>query len=380
MGRARTTTVWVWLAAGWAAAGGMLAGCGETEAEPGVDARASDGGPADARPVAEDSGRLTPDARSTDAGAADGDTPDGGLPDGGPGDGGASDAEAPDRGPPDPLACNGARQLCDRPLPAVAFAMTHNAHAVLPPFNRVNANQTLPIAEQLALGVRGLGIKLYVTDDAPCGPLGLYGYHGFSNLGCVPFADIGAPVAAFLAANPREVLVVTVEGDADAASVRQGFEAAGLMPSLHVQAPGAAWPTLGALIEAGHRLVLFKAGDADAEAGLHPMWDLIQDTPYDYRETAEFSCAHLRGAADAPLFLLNHFLTRISPVIGEAPTTNGLAVLGPRVLDCAETRGLPTLVYVDFVQLGDALAVVDLINGPGDEAARKAALAAALGR
>jgi hypothetical protein len=283
---------------------------------------------------------------------------------------------APDASAPDPLACNGARHLCARPLPAVAFAMTHNAHAVMPPFNRLAANQTIGIAEQLALGVRALGIKLYVTDDARCGPLGLYGYHGFPNLGCVPFADIAAPIAACLASHPREVLVVTVEGDADAASVRAGLDAAGLTAALHVQPPGADWPSLGALIDADHRLVLFKDHDADPPAGLHAMWDLIQDTPYDHQDVGDFSCDHLRGAADAPLFLLNHFLTRLSPVPAEAPNTNALHVLGPRVLTCAETRGLPTLVYVDFVQWGDTLAVVAALNGPGDEAERRAALAA----
>jgi hypothetical protein len=68
----------------------------------------------------------------------------------------------------------------------------------------------------------------------------------------------------------------------------------------------------------------------------------------------------------------------ISPVASEAASTNRAAVLGARVLACAETRGLPTLVYVDFVQVGDTVAVVEAINGPGPVADRLAALRATL--
>ncbi|MCA9548115.1 MAG: hypothetical protein KC613_27110, partial [Myxococcales bacterium] len=284
-------------------------------------------------------------------------------------DGVAPDSAAPhdlgvDRGVdlgPDPLACNGARHLCDRPLPQVTFLLGHNAHAVRPPFSRFAANQGLPIAEQLAAGARGVGIKLYWTDHEACGPLGLYGYHGVERLGCVPFADIAAPVVAFMRANPREVLVMTVEGSAPAERVVAGLQDSGLAAWTFTGPAEGDWPTLGALIEADQRLLVLRAGGG---AGLPDLWQVVRDTPYDFESTAEMGCEPHRGPATAPLFQINHFLTRLRPVPEEAAATNGWAALGARVAACAEARGWPTILLMDFLGEGDAFEVVAALNGP----------------
>lgn len=330
-----------WLVLG---VGFLALGCAPSEAD---DAAAGlDGGP-DARPDLELDAALdmAPDA--------------------------ALDMAAPDAG----QRCNGHAANCDRALPDVVFATTHNAHAAAPVFNRLAANQHIEIAEQLALGVRGLGVKLYWSDDPDCGPEGLYAWHGFARLGCVPFASVAQPIEAFLAASPDEVLVLTIEGSAPAARVQAAMTEAGLDPWVYLGGEDEAWPTLQTLIEADTRLVVFKAG-AGGQLGLHEMWDEIQDTPYDFQSVDEMGCGPNRGPESAALFLMNHFLTRLAPVPLEAEQTNAAAMVAPRIRACAELRGLPTLVYVDFVEQGAVLPLVAALGAPGESEARLAAMEA----
>jgi hypothetical protein len=292
-----------------------------------------------------------------------------------------SDATTTDMQPmPDaggPPRCNGFAHLCSRPFDEVSFAMTHNAHAHLGEFNELAANQTLDIAGQLALGVRGLGIKLYRTDDANCGAEAIYGYHGVPVLGCVPFADIAAPVRDFLDAHPREVLAVTVEGDASAAELADAFQMEGLDGYLHTQDRDTPWPTLGEMVMQDTRLVVFTADRAAEDLqGFQHLWSRVQDTDYRAEQFEDFDCAHDRGPADARLLLFNHFITILAPQPDAAADINRAQRLGPRIADCAAERGLPNFVYVDFIGTGDVIAVVDVANGPGDVEARVAVLRA----
>ena len=296
-------------------------------------------------------------------------------------DGSVADAAPADMQPmPDaggPPRCNGFAHLCDRPFDAISFAMTHNAHAHLGEFNALAANQSLEIAAQLALGARGLGIKLYRTSDANCGADAIYGYHGFPGLGCVPFAEIAAPIRDFLNAHPREVIAVTIEGDASAAELADAFQAEGLDGWLHDQDRDTPWPTLGELILQDTRLVVFAADRAaEEQPGLQHLWSRVQDTDYRAEEFEDFSCTRDRGPADARLFLLNHFITILAPQPDAAADINRAQRLGPRIADCVAERGLPNFVYVDFLGSGDVIAVVDVVNGPGDIEERVAELRA----
>lgn len=284
---------------------------------------------------------------------------------------------APDAAPVDPTACNGHRHLCDRPFDEVAFAMTHNAHAYRSEFSHLAANQHLDIEAQLALGVRGLGIKLYRTDDENCGPDGIYGYHGFTSLGCLTFATIAAPIRAFLETHPRDVLAVTVEGGASADDLAQAFADEGLSQWLHTQSREEPWPTLEQLIEADARLVTFSADEAAENVpGFQHLWTRVQDTDYRAQRPDDLRCGRFRGPAEARLFLFNHFITILAPQPVAAEDINRAEFLGPRIADCAAERGLPNFVYVDFVELGGVLEVVDIVNGPGSVDERIATLLA----
>ena len=93
---------------------------------------------------------------------------------------------------------------------------------------------------------------------------------------------------------------------------------------------------------------------------------LVQEVPYKYSSVAKLeapaSCRRNRGEDDAPLFLLNHF---VSPPSAElAAQANAEDVLLTRAQRCSEDRGQPVnLVAVDFYESGDLFATVDELNG-----------------
>jgi hypothetical protein len=261
------------------------------------------------------------------------------------------------------LPCNGHPQLCDRRLDEVFFAMTHNSHAHSGAFSALAANQNGDVTAQLNAGIRGLNIKPYWTSDANCGEQGLYLYHGFPVFGCVPFEGYLADVRQFLELNPLECIVMTIEGDASTQRMDSLFNHTGLRPFMW-DYNGAQWPTLSEMIATGKRLVVFAdRSDAESYEGFHRMWNHIVDVNYDHQSTATFDCTFDRGNPNGSFFLLNHFLTNITPQAGSAAQTNAYDLLYDRTLNCWQANSKrPNFVMVDFYATGDVVQVVDSLN------------------
>lgn len=102
--------------------------------------------------------------------------------------------------------------------------------------------------------------------------------------------------------------------------------------------------------------------DAD-EPWFHPMFDLVQDTPFTFASVAELnedaSCALNRGAAGHPLFLVNHWLGNPLPDETLADEANAVAVIDDRVRRWAALRNRRAhVVALDFVEVGALGAVV----------------------
>lgn len=261
------------------------------------------------------------------------------------------------------LPCNGHPQLCDRRFDELFFAMTHNSHADNGSYSSFAANQNGDLTAQLVAGVRGLNIKPYWTDDASCGPMGLYLYHGFPVLGCEPFADYLEALRDFLNNNPRECVVMTIEGSAPTLRMDSLFRHINLDDLMYTHG-GGQWPTMNQMITSGKRLVIFaNRSDASAFTGFHNMWQNIVDVNYDHQSTATFDCQFDRGNPNGAFFLLNHFLTNITPQPNSATQTNAFDFLYNRALDCWQANGKrPNFVMVDFYATGDVVRVVDSLN------------------
>ncbi len=305
--------------------------------------------------------------------------------------------------------CNGAAALCDLRLDEVGLATTHNAMNSAAEAFRF-PNQERGIEAQLEDGVRGFLVDAYLgsvseagseqivytelddrrlaqmvkaAGDEPAGealrlreqagpppedaPREVYLCHQFCELGAVLFSEVVEVLHRFLDEHPGEVVVVVIQDELPAEELLPVLEAGGLDPYLATLDPSVPLPDLGSMVESGRRLVI-GLENGDLGPAIPNVYDsgLMQEVPYDYRSVAELeddgSCRPHRGHDDAPLLLLNHWVTPPSSEL--AAEANDEDVLLSRAERCAEDRGQPVnLVAVDFYGTGDLFATVDDLNG-----------------
>jgi uncharacterized membrane protein HdeD (DUF308 family) len=301
--------------------------------------------------------------------------------------------------------CNGARELCGRRLDEVVFAATHNSYAAADEPGWLFANQRLGIARQLRDGIRAFLIDIHSgapdpqsgrirTDLAaegssrnkvarqlspaalrtadrlvgragvgrPTGERRPYLCHTLCELGAEPLDDQLGLFRDFLAANPREVVVLFVEPYVPVQEIERGFEEAELLGQAAALRRDEPLPTLGELIRAGTRLVVLTEKDGGARPWYLPGFSFAQDTPLGARSGAELRCARFRGTPDSPLFLVNHWIDTFPP----SPSRNGRiggAALARRLARCERRRALlPNLVAVDFHERSGVVEVVQRLN------------------
>ena len=304
---------------------------------------------------------------------------DGSPRDAGQGDAGQGDASPLDLRPDrDPLACNGARVLCDRRYDEVAYATTHNAFASKEAFF-FPPNQTFGLKRQLDDGVRALMLDVHPAPSPRDGGVGLADggvsdgavdanepllCHALCTLGSMPLRQGLSTIADFLAREPREVVTLILESYVDAAAVQSVLAATGLLSQLHTQPLGQPWPTLSQMIAAGHRLVVFTDRQGGGFPGYHDVWKHAWETPFHAEKPEELVCTPNRGDPQNPLLILNHFLTAPVAMPLSAEKVNHDPFFVERALRCQEESGaLPNFVTVDFYELGDLFAVVRRLNG-----------------
>ena len=292
-------------------------------------------------------------ADRADAQVADGaEAPDAGEPD-------AGEPGEPDAGEPDAAAafCNGSAALCARRYDDVAFATTHNAMSAAAE-GWTHTDQRFGIARQLADGIRGLMLDVHTFEGQPtlC--------HGSSCAsGHRPLVDGLRDIATFLADHPRDVVTIIFEPYVAPAQIRDALIAVGLDTRLHTQAAGAPWPTLGELIAADHRLVVFTERDGGAYDWFHDVWQHAWDTNWEFYTPEEMNCRINRGRADSPLFIFNNFMVTADEAEAFARRLNVTAFLLHRARLCEASSGQRVnFVTVDYYDVGDVLSVVDALN------------------
>ena len=316
------------------------------------------------------------------------------------------DVVAADVGAGTGTVCNGYAELCDRRFDEVAYVATHNAMSVVRAPGWFLGEQLDPIPDQLDQGVRALLIDVWsgvpadtlvrtapgrydvalAQAEAELGPevvaaaLRLsdsivgeasgtearYLCHGLCETGSTSLLETLGQLRGWLATHPDEVVTLIIEDHVDAELIAADIEAAGLLPVVYTPIEGEPWPTLGEMIRSGRRLVVMvENGTGDAQAPwLLNVFEHVQDTPYTFPTVDSFSCDHNRGPADAPLFLLNHWLSGFSSLVTDARLVNERELLLARAEQCAAERGqLPNFVAVNFVVIGDTNEVVAILNG-----------------
>jgi hypothetical protein len=312
------------------------------------------------------------------------------------------------------LECNGHQELCDRRLDEVTFAGTHNSMSASSEPGWLFAENRGGIAAQLEFGIRALLVDVYygvsspvnapgtsqpliVTDraktlaaglrfgaanddepaeaqeraaelartspSAPDAPRGLYLCHNWCELGATPFPRVLETIRRFLDANPTEVLLLFVEDYVAAPELAAAFDQAGLGPRLLELGRRGPLPTLREAIDAGRTLVVLSEHSGPPPGWYHRGFELFQDTPYFFRSVGDLACGANRGPPDAPLFLVNHWLSTGAPNPAHGRRMNTEQVLTDRVERCQRERGRKaTIVAVDWFDEGDLLDVVDQLN------------------
>ena len=219
-------------------------------------------------------------------------------------------------------------------------------------------NQILGITDQLASGVRGFMLDVYLEEGV------LQFCHGYCQFGSITASEVFGEFRAFLEANPREVIAFIFESYALAKDVSDGIEASGLSTFLLEQSPDEPWPTLLELVDSNRRLIVFTDDDAREPGWYHHVWDFAWETHWSAVSVDDFSCEINRGSMDNGLFILNHFLTDpfASPNLAEVANTNPYFIA--RAQECHASSGRqPNFVAVDFTSIGHVQGVVDILNG-----------------
>lgn len=309
-------------------------------------------------------------------------------------------------------ACNGAAALCDRPLDEVVLPATHNSMSA-PLRGWFASQQDRGIAGQLEDGIRGLLIDTHYADKLGNGRVRtsfagpdelaaavkqdglststyeaalrlreragfrgtgtrkMYLCHTFCELGATPLANGLKDIHDFLVLHPEQVVVVINQDYVTPADFVKAVDDAGLTRYVFTPPTGSSWPTLRTMIDDDRRLLIL----AENHAGAAPWYQLgyrrlLQETPYSFTSAkqltdAKASCTDHRGPADAPLFLINNWVTTDpTPRPSNAQNVNAYTTLLDRVRACERMRKqVPNLIAVDFYRRGQLFDVVNTLNG-----------------
>lgn len=247
--------------------------------------------------------------------------------------------------------CNGSLAACDLPLPEVMFPGSHNAMSTAADGWLV-PNHGVTLVEQLALGLRALLVDTYAYEG------GAWACHGLCELGKTPLVEVWSDVRGALEDHPRDVVVLIVQANLDPATHEATLREAGLWPYVYVHPEGAPWPTVGALVARGQRVVFTVETGDELPAWSPSFYDVGFDTPYDVSRPEDFSCDLLRGDPSHPWFLINHWISAPFPVPDSAAEVNGAASLRAHVEACREVYGrTPSVLAVNFAETGDLVEV-----------------------
>jgi hypothetical protein len=302
--------------------------------------------------------------------------------------------------------CNGPPGLCGKRLNEVVFAGTHNSFAAAAEPGWHFANQRYGIARQLDDGIRALLIDVHfglrdpssgrvrtdlraegsdrnkVAQVVPASALRLadrlagrvgralpagapvpYLCHTLCELGAEPLDQELGVLRTFLEHHPRQLLIVIVEDYIPPATIESSFEKAGLLKYVATLNRRAAPPTLGTLIAAGHRLVVFAEEKGGAPSWYMPAFSFIQDTPLGARLPSRLSCARFRGEPDSPILLMNHWVDTFPPQPALNRPIAGAEALRRRITRCEAERGRRAgIVAVDFYEQSQVVQMADQLN------------------
>ncbi len=311
--------------------------------------------------------------------------------------------------------CNGSKALCDLRLNEAVFAGTHNAFSAADSPGWFITNQRRAIPRQLEDGIRLFLIDPHWGVETPngrvrtdfesegrsrnkvakamppevlaaaerlAGRLGageatgqrdVFLCHTVCELGATRMVDVLVQMREFLEADPGAVLMLFIEPYVKPREIEKRFEEAGLTPYLAELSRDEPLPTLGELVDSGHRMVVFAEKDADGSVPWYlDGFSFVQDTPLGATNVHELRCTRERGEASSPLLMLNHWADLFPPRLRANRPFLTKRFLLERAHRCARKLGLPvSMIAVDFYDQGKLVEAVAELNEERVKAARE---------
>ncbi|KAG8862973.1 hypothetical protein FRB96_000393 [Tulasnella sp. 330] len=243
------------------------------------------------------------------------------------------------------------------------------------------ADQNVDVIAQLDMGVRLLQGQAHWWNDELylCHTKCRFIYNGGT------LRDYLVKVKGWMDTHPHEVVTLLINNKSeldvlafwDPVYVDSGIAAMAYVPATAIPHSRYVWPTLGHLVEAGKRFVVFM----DYPKGnpvpyILPEFDYIWEDPYS-QTSLEKPCKVDRPAGTTggeKLNLINHVMNRrLLPKVRGAVRSDRKNILGTNsiqsILDHADMcAGLangnrPNFVLVDFVDQGHVAEAVEVLNG-----------------
>ena len=260
--------------------------------------------------------------------------------------------------------CNGDARYCTKRYDEFCQVASRDAAANDPDFWQHPA-QDLALSAQLQRSVRALMLELHSYQG------GVSACRGDCAEGNVALAVALQQVVEFFAGNPREVLTLLLDTTLDAETVAAEFVAKGLDAAALVKAPEEPWPTLGSMLDAGTRLVVFANAEGTGPSWLLPRDTYLWETGSNWTSLSSMSCNPAVGDASRPMYVVHHDL--VAPADGDeagqpsaelALEANVWKKVTTRLQACAaQFERVPNFVAVDYFELGDPTGAAQVMNG-----------------
>jgi hypothetical protein len=270
--------------------------------------------------------------------------------------------------------CNGFAEFCNRKYSDITFMASHNAAFVgrLP-----THNQFLYPEAGLSAGIRYFTTQVHIENGeirqchTDCALLNVGG-----------FEEILASLKGWLDKNPREVVTLQIGNGDDAIRIEEfepHFKSTGAIDLVYTPNHSLnkdQWPTLGEMIAANKRLVIFMDYNSDTKKVPYilPNFDAYVETPFSPTKDNFFNCDIDRPSKGASvnnrMIWANHNLNTkllgsiLVPAASQASQTNSLGNIRQQTEICKTKYGRnPNVVMLDFVSEGQVIEAQKVLNG-----------------
>ncbi len=270
--------------------------------------------------------------------------------------------------------CNGMVELCYRQYSEVTFPETHNSFAThADGIYYPASNHETGLQEQWDAGMRAFMLDAHYRTSFSSDSNDVRFCHGDPDRGASPchYGEVNAiawlsHIRSLMAGDENDIVTLLFESTVSAEHIEYILMESDLFDWIYQHELGEQWPTLGELIDADNRLVVFwEEPQDDAFPWLHDFLVFSWTTNFAEDDPEEMNCEVHRGDGTQTVWHLNNWLKNSAGLSDpqRAGQVNDYDFLLNRGLECWEMHGKrPTFIAVDWWEDGDVVAVARTLN------------------